>query len=75
MDQQIGGHVNALSIRSPVFAAMFENDMKESKTGRVIIQDICPKVFKQLLQFIYSGLVYEPLTENTAQSLYVAADK
>ena len=75
VDQQIGGHVNVLSIRSPVFAAMFENDMEESKTGRVIIQDICPEVFKQLLQFIYSGRVCEPLTENIAQTLYVAADK
>ncbi len=74
-EQTIGGHLNILAIRSSVFAAMFEHDRKECKTGRVTIQDIHPKVFKQLLQFIYSGRTCELLTENTAQSLCVAADK
>ena len=75
VEKQIGGHVIILSTRSPVFAAMFENHMEESKTGRVIIEDICPNIFKQILQFIYSGRVCEPLTENTARSLCKAADK
>ena len=73
--QSIGAHVNILKIRSPVFAAMFEHEMEESKTGRVPIQDIDPDVFHQLLHYIYSGRTKTQLTEEIAQPLYVAADK
>lgn len=74
-DRQIGGHLSILGARSPVFAAMFKHDMKESETGRVNIQDIQPDIFKELLHYIYSGRTLAPLTEVTAQPLFVAADK
>ena len=75
VDEQIGGHAIILSARSPVFAAMFQHEMKESKTGRVTILDIRPEIFKKLLQFIYSGQLSTALTEDTAQAMFVAADK
>ncbi len=73
--QQIGAHANILAARSPVFSAMFQHDMKEAKTGQVTVEDIQPDIFRQLLQYIYSGRICQPLTETTAQPLFVAADK
>lgn len=73
--ETIVGHVAILSARSPVFAAMFQHDMQESKTRKVNIEDIVPEIFKELLHYIYSGRCSTPLTEGTAQPLLVAADK
>jgi hypothetical protein len=74
-DQHIGGHSHILVARSPVFAAMFQHEMKETKTGQVSIQDIQPNIFKQMLHYIYSGRLSLPLTETSAQRLFEAADK
>ncbi len=74
-DQHIGGHSHILMARSPVFAAMFQHEMKETKTGQVSIQDIQLDIFKQLLHYIYSVQLSLPLTETTAQRLFEAADK
>ena len=73
--QTIGAHKNVLMAKSPVFAAMFQHEMEESKTGRITIKDIDPDVFQQLLYFIYSGRKKTPLTEENVQPLFVAADK
>ncbi|KAI9562787.1 hypothetical protein GHT06_010242 [Daphnia sinensis] len=72
---RIGGHFTILSASSPVFEAMFTNDMVEAKTGQVFIADIEADIFKELLHYIYAGHTSTPLTEPTAQSLYVAAEK
>jgi hypothetical protein len=74
-NQKIGGHIFILSARRDVFAAMFKTDMKEAKTGKVVIKDIQPEIFKELLHFIYSGRTKDSLTEETAQPLIIAADK
>jgi speckle-type POZ protein len=74
-DQHIGGHSHILVARSPVFAAMFQHEMKETKTGQVSIQDIQPCTFKQMLHYIYSGRLSLPLTETSAKRLFEAADK
>ncbi|KZS20498.1 Uncharacterized protein APZ42_012892 [Daphnia magna] len=74
-EQQIGSHRNILAARSPVFAAMFQHDMKEATTGQVHMEDSEPDVFKQLLHYIYSGRISTPLTDAMAQSLFVVADK
>jgi speckle-type POZ protein len=47
--QTIGAHVNVLSAGSPIFAAMFQLDMLESKTRHVVITDFELNVFRQLL--------------------------
>lgn len=73
--RRIGGHVAILSESSPVFEAMFTNDMVEAKTGQVVIADIQADIFKELLHYIYAGHTCTPLTEHTAQSLYVVAEK
>ncbi|XP_046450201.1 speckle-type POZ protein-like [Daphnia pulex] len=74
-DRKIGGHVSVLAARSPVFAAMFNHDMKEKQTGEVVIEDIEFEIFQELLHYIYSGRMKTVLTEATARSLCVAADK
>jgi len=41
--------------RSAVFERMFQTEMKESKEGRVLINDMEPKVLKEMLYFMYYG--------------------
>ena len=48
-------HQMILSVRSPVFRAMFQNDMAEKRTNRVEIQDLSEEVVAQMLRFIYTG--------------------
>jgi hypothetical protein len=48
-------HKNILSIRSNVFAAMFENNMIEKNVNECKIDDIESDVFQELLSFIYTG--------------------
>jgi speckle-type POZ protein len=71
----MGAHVVILTARSSVFAAMFKCDMEESKTRKVVIEDIEPEVFRQLLHYLYTGTC--PLLEmkSITRDLYVAADK
>lgn len=46
-----------LSARSPVFAAMFENEMEEKQTGVVNITDCDLEAFNAFLLYLYSGEV------------------
>ena len=59
--------------RSPVFRAMFEHEMEESKFNRVEISDISPEVFKEMLNFLYTGK--SPNLSEMAAELLAAADK
>ncbi|KAK4010505.1 hypothetical protein OUZ56_019647 [Daphnia magna] len=74
-EQPIGAHVKMLSSASSVFAAMFQHEMQESKTGHVFIQDTERNIFYQLILYIYSGQIRTSWTEGTAQKLLLAADK
>lgn len=48
-------HKFILSARSPVLAAMFENEMIEKETGFVDISDCNPEAFNDFLLYLYSG--------------------
>ena len=50
-------HRSILSVRSPVFEAMFQSDMVENISRTVDIKDIKPEVFKEMLHFIYTGVI------------------
>ncbi|KAF8770451.1 Speckle-type POZ protein like [Argiope bruennichi] len=63
-----------LCLRSPVFAKMFENDMKELKHNTVTITDIKMTVLRVLVSFLYSGLLPD-LDFDFSCHLYYAADK
>jgi len=72
-DQVFDCHQVILAVRSPVFRAMFEADMKEKKTRKVDVKDIRPDVLSEALTFIYTGMT--PNLDDLAEDLLVAADK
>ena len=43
------------SARSPVFRAMLQTDMEESRVGMVEITDFSPKVVEDMLRFMYTS--------------------
>ena len=50
--------------------------MKEATTGEVVIEDMDPEVFQELLYFIYSGRVSSnAVYETHGISLLIAADR
>jgi speckle-type POZ protein len=66
-------HKFILAARSPVLFAMVTSDMKEAQERIAMILDFNAKVLKELLRFIYSGVV-ENLDE-IARKLIYAAEK
>ncbi|GBM50661.1 Speckle-type POZ protein-like B [Araneus ventricosus] len=70
----IPAHKIILSARSPVFAAMFANPMKESRENEVDITDIDESVLRALLMFMYTGKTSD-LTVSSAADLFFGADK
>ena len=77
-DDQIAAHSAIVAASSPVFAAMFEaGKFKEGQTKTVNIEDIDSRVFRKLLQFLYTGSSgsssKDPL--DALQALFLAADK
>ena len=61
------------SADSPVLAAMFQHDCKESRNLVVEMEDISPEVFEEVLQYLYTGSIKE--MDKLAMDLLVAADK
>ncbi len=59
---EIVAHKAVLAARSPVFAAMFRNEMREKVSNRADIVDVDADTFQELLRFIYTGTV-EKLSE------------
>ncbi|XP_044021024.1 speckle-type POZ protein-like [Aphidius gifuensis] len=54
--KELKAHKMILSIKSPVFSAMFDHEsMKESRDNRVVIKDIDVDVVKQMMEYIYTG--------------------
>ncbi|KAH0506053.1 Speckle-type POZ protein [Microtus ochrogaster] len=72
-DQEFRAHKAILAARSPVFRAMFEHDMEESRTNLIEIHDLQPEVFKAMMDFIYTGK--EPDLHSMADAMLAAADK
>ena len=68
-------HEFVLSVRSPVFKAMFCSNMSESKTKTISIDDISPAAIKKMLQYIYSGKVALDEQAEQTRELLVAANK
>ncbi|GBM77491.1 Speckle-type POZ protein-like B [Araneus ventricosus] len=70
----IPAHKLILSARSPVFAAMFKNPMKETHKNEVDITDIDASVLQAMITYIYTAKTSD-LTVSTASDLLFAADK
>ena len=73
LEKEIKAHKLILASRSPVFAAMFEHELEESKQNRVVITDIKPEVAEAMVRYIYAGKVDS--FELYAMELLEAADK
>ncbi len=72
--QEIKAHKSILSVKSPVFAAMFKPGIQEEITGRIDIPaGISPDIFNELLRFIYTGRVQ--FTKSNAEPLLAASDQ
>ncbi|XP_071033391.1 speckle-type POZ protein-like B isoform X1 [Parasteatoda tepidariorum] len=65
-------HKSLLAIRSPVFSAMFDQDMIEKHSGVVDISDIDPETLKTFLTFIYTGAVDIEDSDNALKLMMVA---
>lgn len=72
-EENFYAHKLILISRSCVFEAMFSHDMKENKENEVTIPDINPKIFKKVLDFIYTDKVDD--INSSAEELLEAADK
>ncbi|XP_061386089.1 speckle-type POZ protein-like [Musca vetustissima] len=72
--QQLKAHKNILSMRSEVFAAMFDNEaMTENTSNCVDINDMEYPVVREMLTFIYTNQA--PNIDEMPIELFVAADK
>ena len=64
-------HEAILRTRSPVFERMFQQDMKESSTRELIIDDIKKDTVQAMLEYIYTGEVTMKV-KNESELIYVA---
>ncbi|CAL1294230.1 unnamed protein product [Larinioides sclopetarius] len=67
-------HTLILSARSPVFKAMFSNDMKEKTSGCADVSDLQDETVRRFLLYLYTDQL-EDLTWDEALQLFKAADK
>uniref|UniRef100_A0A8D8B572 Protein roadkill n=1 Tax=Culex pipiens TaxID=7175 RepID=A0A8D8B572_CULPI len=64
-------HKAVLVARSTVFAAMFQHDMREAQRNEIVIPNMDPQVFEEVLRFIYTDKV-EGLPKMAYELLEVA---
>ncbi|KAJ8680813.1 hypothetical protein QAD02_016600 [Eretmocerus hayati] len=55
--QELRLHKSILSSRSPVFAAMFDNNFEESVSNKVVIEDQSFEVMKEFFRYIYAAKI------------------
>ena len=65
-------HKAVLAARSPVFSAMFQHNMTESRTHEVDIPDLAPVTVNLMLEYIYGGTFRH---NSPSEDLLPAADK
>lgn len=70
-NETFAAHKLIVSLRSPVFAAMFKNNMIETLTSTVEIKDMKATIFKKMLDYIYSDQV-ENLSPSAIELCYAA---
>ncbi|GIY79253.1 TD and POZ domain-containing protein 5 [Caerostris extrusa] len=68
-------HKAILSARSPVFKAMFSNDMLEQGGNFTDVLDLDSETMHRFLIFVYTDITEENLDWSALSKLYFAADK
>lgn len=74
-ESRIPVHRSILAERSKVFAAIFQKDMSEGKTGMLIIEDVDPTTMKMVVKYLYAGTIERFKDVVLAMKLYEAAEK
>ncbi|XP_062188119.1 BTB/POZ domain-containing protein At4g08455-like [Phragmites australis] len=69
----VPAHRVILASRSPVFRAMLENEMEESRSGIIKIYDVSYDVLRSFVHYMYTGEAL--LDEQMASDLLVLAEK
>ncbi|GLT55850.1 hypothetical protein SLA2020_289370 [Shorea laevis] len=69
----IPAHKAVLVSRSPVFKAMLENEMEESRSGTIKISDVSYEVLRAFINYLYTAEA--TLDEQMAYDLLVFAEK
>ena len=72
---RIPAHKFILSLRSPVFRAMFSGDMMEATSNEVLIQDFDSVVMAEFVRFLYTDRCDRSALEQHAEQLLAAACK
>lgn len=67
----ISVHKNILGVSSTVFAAMFQNDMKELRLGEIVIEDFTASAVEDFLKCLYTGEIEDEA--NTVEIFALAA--
>jgi hypothetical protein len=53
--ETLGCHRSVLALWSPVFKAMFQSDMSETRSGEILLEDVDPRTVEALLVRLYTG--------------------
>lgn len=73
-NETIKAHKSILSCRSRMFEAMFRNDTKEAREGKVVIHDTPFRIFEKVIHYIYTTeITFEDI--DSAFKIYSEADK
>ncbi|XP_071033404.1 speckle-type POZ protein B-like [Parasteatoda tepidariorum] len=70
----ISAHRTLLIARSPVFSAMFDQEMIEEKKDIIDMPDVDPEILKIFLEFLYTGTI-EEFEYDKVLKLLIVADK
>ena len=73
-DSSFPAHKAILAARSPVFAAMFNHELKEKLANEVEISNFKPEVFKEIIRYIYTCKVPPKKMVEFAPEILAAAD-
>jgi len=74
-DDKHQAHRFVLSLRSPVFRAMFKNDMAESRSGEVSFADVSKGELDIFLRYLYCGIMPENSSCDELWSVIAIAHK
>ena len=60
--------------RSDYFNGAISNRMMEADTGKITIRDHTKEIMKEVINFIYTGMI-KNINEENAEDLFIAANK
>ncbi|XP_043288340.1 TD and POZ domain-containing protein 3-like [Venturia canescens] len=72
-NEEIPAHKSVLAAHSEVFQAMFSSRMTENEENRVTIVDIDAKLFREFLNYLYTGQVNN--LKDSVEEMIMVADK